>query len=324
MKTIQLIHTGGTIAMSLDEKNNAVLPNQHHPLHSFHCSLKQYANLLVDDYLNIPSPHMTPQHMLQLSLKVREYLANDQIDGLVITHGTDTMEETAYFLDLTISSEKPVILTGAMRSSNELGADGPLNLLQALRTATCEEAKGKGVLVVFNNEIHAAKHVTKTHTSQLNTFQSPDYGPLGHITSQTVHFEQQLIQTKPYFPIESLSHQVLLLTCVSGLTLDWLRYLPKDEFQGLVLEALGMGNVPPDILPVLGELAEERIPIVITSRCRRGFVEPTYAYEGGGKDLERLGVIFAKGLSGPKARLKLMIALEMTKNIEELKHIFSG
>lgn len=323
MKTIQIIHTGGTISMSMDEQQQTVQPNQTNPLLSFESSLKKYANLLVEDYLNIPSPHLTPQHMLQLSLKVREYLANDEIDGVVITHGTDTLEETAYFLDLTLSSEKPVVLTGAMRSSNELGADGPLNLLQAVRTAASEEAKGKGVLVVFNNEIHSARHVTKTHTSHLHTFQSPDYGPLGMITNQTVHFEQQLIKDNHYFPIQRLTNQVLLITCVSGLSLDWFRYLPKQMFQGLVIEALGLGNVPPGILPVLKELIERNIPIVLTSRSRNGYVAPTYAYEGGGKQLEELGVIFARGISGPKARLKLMIALEMTQNIQDLKLFFS-
>lgn len=321
MKTIQIIHTGGTIAMSEDNVTKTINTVKENPLHSMTSVLSVHAKVRVDDYLNIPSPHITPQLMLELALKIKKYIKDDDIDGIVLTHGTDTLEETAYMLDLVLPNEKPIVVTGAMRSSNELGADGPINLLQSVRVATCDPAIGKGVLVVFNDEIHSAKHVTKTHTSNINTFQSPLYGPLGVVGKQAIHFKHALINHE-YYQIHSLTKSVLLLKAVAGMELDWLDNIPLNSLDGLVIEAFGQGNLPPAMVPILDRLIKREIPIVLVSRCLNGVTEPSYEYEGGGKQLEKLGVIFSNGINGQKARLKLMVALETTTDLTELKRIF--
>ena len=178
-KNILLIHTGGTISMNMNAETGAVLPNKQNPLIKEHETLSKYANIIEMEAFNLPSPHITPIEMLALRNMIMEQAHKYSLDGVVITHGTDTLEETAYFLDLTTRYNFPIVLTGAMRSSNELGADGVYNLVEAVRVACEEKAREKGVLVVMNDEIHSAFNITKTSTSSVNTFQSPQYGPIG-------------------------------------------------------------------------------------------------------------------------------------------------
>ena len=139
--------------------------------------------------------------MLELKKLIDHYILTDDIDGVVITHGTDTLEETAYFLDLTVDTSIPIVLTGAMSSSNEIGADGLYNLMSAVQVAASDDAKMKGVLVVLNDEIHTAENVTKTHASNVSTFQSPPYGPIGFISKSMVHFHHSP-NHRTIFPIE--------------------------------------------------------------------------------------------------------------------------
>ena len=176
-KKILVLHTGGTISMQADG-SGAVVTNADNPMNHVTVPLEGIETEVID-FFNIPSPHITPQHMLKLYQKIKA--SADQFDGVVITHGTDTLEETAYFLDTMQLPRIPVVLTGAMRSSNELGSDGVYNYLTALRVASDEKASDKGVLVVMNDEAHAAKYVTKTHTTNVSTFQTPTHGPLGLI-----------------------------------------------------------------------------------------------------------------------------------------------
>lgn len=321
-KTILIIHTGGTIAMAEDHETGGVEPTEQNPLDASLSILEPYAHILVEHYDNIPSPHMTPHRMFDLAQMIEKFLEQTNIDGVVLTHGTDTLEETAYMLDLLIQSHKPVIVTGAMRSSNEIGADGPLNLLQSVRTAATEEAQGKGVLVVFNDEIHTAKNVTKTHTSNISTFQSPQYGPIGIITKQAINFHHKPL-TRDHYKISRLTHRVMLLKAFAGMEDCWLRAILQQNLDGLVIEAFGQGNLPPSMLPSLKLAREQGIPIVLVSRCFNGIVESTYSYEGGGKQLKELGVIFSNGLNGQKARLKLMVALELSKEVIKLQEIFN-
>ena len=181
-KRILVLHTGGTISMQADTTGK-VVTTEHNPMNHVTVPLEGIQVTALDVF-NIPSPHMTPQHMLQLYKKIRA--DGKQFDGVVITHGTDTLEETAYFLDTMELPNIPVVLTGAMRSSNELGSDGVYNYLSALRVASDEKARGKGVLVVMNDEIHSAKYVTKTHTTNVSTFQTPTHGPLGLIMKKEI------------------------------------------------------------------------------------------------------------------------------------------
>lgn len=169
MKKILVLHTGGTISMHADQAGN-VRPDTDNPMNHIGVSLDNIEVTAID-FFNIPSPHITPKHMLQLYQEIKQKAAD--FDGVVITHGTDTLEETAYFLDTMEIPNIPIVITGAMRSSNELGSDGVYNYLSALRVASHDDAIGKGVLVVMNDEIHAAKYVTKTHTTNVSTFQTP-------------------------------------------------------------------------------------------------------------------------------------------------------
>lgn len=163
-KNILLIHTGGTISMKMNDETGAVIQNEQNPLKNEKETLAKYANIIEVEAFNLPSPHITQKEMLILRNCIHDYANKYDLDGVVITHGTDTLEETAYFLDLTTRYNFPIVLTGAMRSSNELGADGVYNLVEAVRVACDPDAREKGVLVVMNDEIHQAFNITKTST----------------------------------------------------------------------------------------------------------------------------------------------------------------
>jgi L-asparaginase len=319
MKNILILHTGGTIAMKEDKNSGSVGQVGDHPLHDSLASLHEFGNIVMEDVFNLPSPHITSKEMLVLKDRIERATFHESIDGVVITHGTDTLEETAYFLDLTLTSSIPVVLTGAMRSSNEVGSDGPYNLLSSLKVAASDEAIGKGVLVVLNDEVHTAKNVTKTHTSNIATFQSPQYGPVGIVTKRGVAFHHVPIN-REHFTINEVSKRVTLLKAYAGMDSSLLNIL--KDIDGVVIEALGQGNLPPATLDGVKALLKKQIPIVLVSRCFNGIVQDTYSYEGGGRQLKELGVIFSNGLSGQKARIKLMIALNQTQEYKELQEIF--
>jgi len=322
MKNILIIHTGGTISMRENKQTGEVAPEGEHPLLEVLPSLSGIADIQDEVLFHIPSPHMTPNHMLTLGKRIHERLANEDIDGIVVTHGTDTLEETAFFLDIYLQTRKPVIVTGAMRSINEVGSDGLYNLMTSVRVACSEEAQDKGVLVVMNDEIHTAKNVTKTSTSNIATFQSPQYGPIGIITKRNILFHHSLTRRESY-PVQHLKKHVGLVKTYAGMEGSIFEAFNKAGIDGLVIEALGQGNVPPTIVEPLQNLLDKGVPIVLVSRCYQGIVQDVYSYKGGGSSLKDMGVIFSNGLTGPKARIKLLIALEMTDNHNELMAMFA-
>lgn len=258
------------------------------------------------DFLNVPSPHIRLEHMMSIYQKIKTEQAN--FDGFVITHGTDTLEETAYFLDTMAIPEKPIVLTGAMRSSNELGSDGVYNYRTALRVAADEKSADKGVLVVMNDEIHAAKYVTKTHTTNVSTFQTPTHGPLGLVTKREILYFKTA-EPRVRFDLSVVSGTVPIIKAYADMDSVLLDSLSHSAISGLVIEALGAGNLPPTILPAIQKLLHQNIPVVLVSRCFNGIAEPVYAYQGGGIQLEQDGILFVKELNAQKARLKLLIAL---------------
>ncbi|MGE6603441.1 asparaginase [Lysinibacillus fusiformis] len=319
-KTILLIHTGGTISMAMSAEG-AVMPNKENPLMKESNKLNSLATIIEIEAFNLPSPHITPKEMLQLRNLIMEQTTATQIDGVVITHGTDTLEETAYFLELTTNLAIPIVLTGAMRSSNELGADGIYNLMEAIRVAVDDEARDKGVLVVMNDEVHLAVNTTKTSTSSINTFQSPQYGPIGLITKSRILFHHAPIR-RQYVDINNLSKRVAMLKVYAGMEEDLLDVVLACKYEGVVLEGLGQGNVPPSVVKGIESLIQRNIPVVLVSRCFNGIAEGVYGYIGGGKMLEDLGAIFATGINGQKARLKLLIGLNTTGEPLNLKDFF--
>lgn len=320
-KQILLIHTGGTISMHVNEESGAVVPDDINPLTKENEKLQQFAYITEIEAFNLPSPHMTPEHMLKLRNIIQQQLKSTNYDGVVITHGTDTLEETAYFLDLTLNTRIPIILTGAMRSSNELGSDGIYNLVAAIRVASEEKAYGQGVLVVMNDEIHAAANVTKTSTSNVATFQSPQYGPIGLITLTTIHFHHSPVM-REYVDLVNLNKRVAMLKTYAGMDPDIFEALLQAKYDGVVIEGLGQGNVPPSLVPSIQALIDDNIPIVIVSRCFNGIAQGVYGYSGGGKMLEDLGAIYTTGINGQKARLKLLVALNQTDPNLKLEEFF--
>lgn len=320
-KNILIIHTGGTISMHVSEETGAVVPDAINPLTKESAKLQKFANITEIEAFNLPSPHMTPEHMLELRNIICNMLEKDSYDGVVITHGTDTLEETAYFLELTMNVSIPIILTGAMRSSNEIGSDGIYNLVAAIRVASEEKAHGQGVLVVMNDEIHAAANVTKTSTSNVATFQSPQYGPIGLITVSTIHFHHSAIM-REYVEIEHLTKRVAMLKTYAGMEADLVEAILLSNYDGVVIEGLGQGNVPPNIVPVIEKLLANSIPVVVVSRCFNGIAQGIYGYIGGGKMLEDIGAIYTTGINGQKARLKLLVALNQLDGNIDLPSFF--
>ncbi|HEH5587750.1 TPA: asparaginase [Staphylococcus aureus] len=317
MKHLLVIHTGGTISMSQDQSNK-VVTNDINPISLHQDVINQYAQIDELNPFNVPSPHMTIQHVKQLKDIILEAVTNKYYDGFVITHGTDTLEETAFLLDLILGIEQPVVITGAMRSSNEIGSDGLYNYISAIRVASDEKARHKGVMVVFNDEIHTARNVTKTHTSNTNTFQSPNHGPLGVLTKDRVQFHHMPYRQQA---LENVNEKlnVPLVKAYMGLPGDIFSFYSREGIDGMVIEALGQGNIPPSALEGIQQLVSLNIPIVLVSRSFNGIVSPTYAYDGGGYQLAQQGFIFSNGLNGPKARLKLLVALSNNLDKAEIK-----
>lgn len=321
MKRIAILNTGGTISMSEDQTTGKVSPSSTNPLSQEGNLFRSLADLSIIDFFHLPSPHVTPQHMLELKNWIEAHQAD--FDGVVITHGTDTLEETAYFLELTLNLDIPVIITGAMRSSNEMGSDGLANLRSAIVTAVADQSRGKGVMVVMNEEIHTATYVTKTHTTNVATFQTPTFGPNGIVSKNQVLYFQKLIHTEHY-ELQSLTKQVALLKAYSGMTADLFDHIADSgAYSGLVIEGLGAGNLPPASLAGLKKVMAAGLPVVMVSRAFNGITEDVYDYEGGGKQLRQAGVIFTQGLSGVKARIKLLVLLnsQTPVNIAQAFHL---
>ncbi len=320
MKKVLVLHTGGTISMT-QEKDGAISLSSHHPLQETMDLLPQNIEVVVEETFNLPSPHITPKEMLVLKNRV-EKAQTEGFDGVVITHGTDTLEETAYFLDISFKKEIAVVLTGAMRSSNELGADGLYNYVQAIITASDDKSRDQGVLVVMNDEIHAGRFVTKTHTTSVDTFRTPTFGPIGIISKRQVIFLKEVVEHHS-LSITEVSGKVILLKAYAGMDAMLFDVLREAKVDGVVVEALGAGNLPPNVIKSLEEMIAEGIPVALVSRCSNGIAQDIYDYEGGGIPLRKLGVMFVKGLTGPKARLRMLVGLNARLSHHELRQFMT-
>ena len=322
MKKIAIIFNGGTISMKIDEKIKAAVPSlSAEEIMSMIPGVEEYAEIEAYTFSSMPSPHMTLETMLKLSKFTTELVEREDIDGVVITHGTDTLEETAYLLDLTVKTKKPVVVTGAMRSGSELGYDGPFNLATSICTAISDEAVGRGVLVCFNGELNSASEVTKANSMALNAFRTPNFGPIGIVDNDNVIFYRDANYSEKY-DVSEIKKQVALIKCVVDMDSSYIDYLIEKVCGGIVIEALGRGNVPPKMVDGIKKATELNIPVVVVSRCFEGRVFESYGYEGGGKQLKDLGVIFGDTLPGQKARIKLILAINSGMNIHEIARAF--
>ena len=322
MKKIAVIFNGGTISMKVDERIKAAVPSlTGEEIMSMVTGIEEYAEIESYSFSSMPSPHMTFEMMLKLSEFSKELLNREDIDGVVITHGTDTLEETAYLLDLTINSNKPIVITGAMRSGSELGYDGPSNLAASICTAISDDAKGRGVLVCFNGELNSASEVTKANSMALNAFRTPNFGPIGIVDNNKVMFYRETKNTETY-DVSDIKKDVALIKCVADMDSTLMDFVIEKGFGGIVIEGLGRGNVPPKMVEGIKRAIEKEVPVVIVSRCFEGRVHESYGYEGGGKMLKDLGVIFGDTLAGQKARIKLVLAINSGLSYERIRDIF--
>ena len=325
MGRIHVIATGGTIAMALDkEAGGAVLALSGT---DFLKQLKRQSHselpdISSEEYGPLPSSHFTVQHLWGLRQRVAIALSDPGVDGIVITHGTDSLEETAYLLDLTVPGDKPMVVTGAMRVASEPGYEGVANLLSAVRVAASTNARRLGALVVLNEEIHAARDVTKTHSQSLDTFKSSFWGPLGRVEADRVTIERRLARSTIVCP--HLEPNVALYKLVVGLGSEPLRDALIRGVRGAVIESFGGGRVPPWWLDAIEETIAQGVAVVIATRCPTGRVHDCYGYTGAYRDLVRVGCLFAEELNGQKARLRLMAVLGATENLQEATSLWSS
>jgi len=317
-----IVFTGGTISMRLDPAAGGAVPMlSGEEILAQVPGLDQIAEVAATDFARLPGPHITPARMLELSRLVASQFADERVNGVVVTHGTDTLEETAYLLDLVLPSDQPVVLVGAMRNSSELGWDGPANLRSALRVAVDPGVRGLGVLVVMNDQLLAASEATKTHAESLETFQSREFGPLGIVDKDRVIVSRRRA-SREHVPATRLDERVELVKLSAGSDGRLIRHAIEDGARGLVIEGLGRGNVPITALGEVERAIQSGIPVVITSRCPRGRVLDSYAYDGAGKQLTRWGAILGGLLPSHKARIKLMLLLGAGSTLEEIRRSF--
>ncbi len=321
LKKVAVIFNGGTISMKVDPKLKAAVPSlTGEEIMSLVTGIEDYAQVESFQFSSFPSPHMTPQIMMELAKLIRELTLQD-FDGVVVTHGTDTLEETAYLVDLTINTQKPIVFTGSMRSGSELGYDGPSNLAASICTAASDQAVGRGVLVCLNGELNMASEVTKANSMSLNAFRTPTYGPVGIVDNNQVIFNRQTILHESH-EIDHLEDRVALIKTCAGMDSSLIDFVLDQGNVGIVIEAMGRGNIPPLMVDGVRRAIEMDVPVVIVSRCFEARVYDSYGYPGGGRNLRELGVILGDTLNGQKARIKLMVALSATHDMETLREWF--
>ena len=324
MKKILIVFTGGTFSMKIDKKTGSAVPRYSgNELLDKIPEAKELADITGYDFGKYPGPHMTPELMMKLSKKIRELMMQENYAGIIVTHGTDTLEETAYFLDLTIKTEIPIVVIGSMKNSSEPDWDGPRNLLDAIHICLNDNCKNIGVLVCLNGEINAASEVTKIYTEQIDSFTSLDFGDLGFVQNGRVILNR-LPHKLETLDTDNLIPNVDLLTVYAGMNEKFFKYSADSGVEGIVVEALGVGNVPPPAFEGIKYAVEKGIPVVLVSRCPAGETLDIYGYPGAGKWLHKTGVIFADYLNGQKARIKLMLALGITKEKKKLRKLFEN
>jgi L-asparaginase len=317
---IGVLFTGGTIAMKLDPEVGAAVPAlSPAEIVAAVPGLADLAEFEVEDFSRLPGPHVTPDQMWRLACRAAAWLERPDVDGLVITHGTDTIEETAYLLDQVLLGDKPVVLVGAMRTMSDAGWDGPANLLAAVRVAASPAAAGRGVMVVMDDHILPAREVRKVHTELSASFATPEFD------AGQVIFRRQMPprpawrdpSALPGLRVARIETRVALVQAYTGMDGAIIDQVVSSGARGFALVAFGRGNVPPAAMPAIKRAADAGVLVTVSSRCIAGRVTARYGYEGGGLQLRQAGAVLAGDLSGAKARLLQMVVLGFTREITE-------
>lgn len=286
-------------------------------------ALAEVAAIEALSLFRLPSPSLLPEMLVEVALRIGHAFA-EGVDGAVVVQGTDTIEESAFLLDLLVAGERPVVVTGAMRGADAPGADGPANLLSAVIVAASPAARGQGTLAVLNDEIHAARLVQKSHTALPSSFTSPLAGPLGLVAERRARLFTRIPRLPCHDPEAGPPVPVALVKWPMGDDGRILAALPGLGYRGAVIEAMGAGHVPAAGAEAVGALAG-RLPVVLASRAVTGPVfTATYGYDGGEIDLIRRGAIPAGCLCGLKARLLLGVALRQGGDAGSVRAAFAA
>jgi L-asparaginase len=318
-----MIATGGNIAMKIDPVKNAPVPAlSGEDLVATVPELGKVARIEVESPFNVPSDYMDPERWASIHKAVVQALARSEVAGVIVSHGTDTLEETAYFLDLTVSSDKPIVLVGAQRNASERDFDGPRNLLNASRICISPHACEKGAMIALNNQINAAREATKTHTSDVETFKSGDFGFLGTVDQDRVVFSRAPLRRQHVALKDGSLPHVEIVPMYGGADGGLVRAAAAAGAKGIVIQALGWGNVNIPMFDAIKEAIDKGVVIVISTRVPNGRVLPIYGFKGGGKSLKEVGAVYADNLSPQKAGILLMLALQTTSSGEEIQRLF--
>ena len=325
--TVRVVATGGTIANHPDGRLTA------HELTDLIPAAGRYAEVETEQFANLPSSSLTVEHWLALARRLnRLFSARRDLDGVVLTSGTDTLEETAYFLHLTVRTDRPIVVVGAMRPPNAPGYDGAANLLDAVRVAAARASRNRGVVVVVNGEIHAARDVRKTHAQRLDSFDSGRSGVLGVVDADRIEYYRRPTRRhtrRTEFDVARLDRlpRVVLLTSYVGASGDLVRAARDLGAEGVVVAAAGAGSTTPDQADAIDEVIADGIVVVLTTRTGGGRVParlrrvaPPAATADSRGALRRVS---GENLSAVKARVLLMLALTRTRDGAEIQRMFT-
>jgi L-asparaginase len=306
---IVLLSTGGTIASKKNPETGRYMAGAMtgEELASL-CELPDHMDIEVESVLQVPSNQMNFEYFIPLKQKIEEVFQDKEVDGIVVTHGTDTMEETAYFLDLTIADERPVVMTGSQRVPDALGSDAYPNVRQAILVAGHADSRSAGTLVLFNERIYAARHVMKYHASNLDGFMSPGYGYLGTVDEDQVYFYQKPLRRGTYAIGDTLP-DVEIVKSYAGAKGWFVTSALEAGAKGLILEGTGRGHVAPPMMEAIRAAAGKGMTIVITSGTLEGEVHTVYDFAGSAHEMQETGVILARDDASRKARVKLAVLL---------------
>lgn len=325
-RPLKLLATGGTIASRVDETGAAVPAVAAADLVAATPGLAELGPIEVEEIDRVNGWNVTPATMLRVAERARAALCEQGAAGVLVTHGTDTIEETLYLVDLLAgdaTDRGPIVFGCAMRNASEVGADGPRNLRNAALVARDPAARERGALLSINDQVHAARWATKTDTLDVATFRSPEAGPVGHVDpGGRVRFGLPSPPRPPHG--DRVETDVALLKVYTGMDAEPLRWYLDRGVRGLVIEGTGAGHVPGPVAEGIAEVIDRGVPVVLASRCWTGRTAAVYGGPGGGVTLDALGVLRANGLNGPKARLALMVALGVTTDPDGLREWFAG
>lgn len=314
---IAILFTGGTISMAMDQSGAVMAALGSREIVARVPELAGIAAVEYEDFSRLPGPHVTPEQMWRLARRAAAWLERPDVEGLVVTHGTDTLEETAFLLHLVLTSDKPVVLLGAMHPASDPDWDGPANLRAALRVAASPDARSRGALVVLGGTVLSAAEARKLHSAKPAAFGAPGTGPVGIVDNGRVRFLRpashrpgwQTPEADAGLRVTRIEPRVDLVSAASGVDDRFVRCAMATGTRGLTIEAFGNGNVTPGLRTGIRAAIDGGIPVLVASRMVAGGVSARYGYEGGGRDLVSLGAMMAGSLSALKARILLMVAL---------------